>query len=103
MSRLITLWRLLNLPCEQITRLASESLDRDLDRMERAALRSHLFYCVACRRYSRQIRQIRAALRRLAARDAAVDVPGEADLDAHGPALPDDVRERIRRALKEPH
>ena len=30
MSRLKTLWRLLNLRCEGMCRLASESLDRDL-------------------------------------------------------------------------
>ena len=55
MSRLKTLWCLLNLPCEGMSRLASESLDRDLGRLERVALRSHLLYCAACRRFQRQI------------------------------------------------
>ena len=32
MSRLLRIWRLLNLPCDGMTRLASESLDRDLGR-----------------------------------------------------------------------
>ena len=35
MSRLKTFWCLLNLPCDGMSRLASESLDRDLGRMER--------------------------------------------------------------------
>jgi predicted anti-sigma-YlaC factor YlaD len=94
MSRLKTVWRLLNLSCEQISRLASESLDRDLGRLERFALRSHLLYCTACRRYLRQIAQLRAALRRLATRvESGQDLPG--------PALPDDVRDRIRRAMND--
>jgi predicted anti-sigma-YlaC factor YlaD len=85
---------MLNLSCEQISRLASESLDRDIGPLERAALRSHLLYCYACRRYLRQITQLRDALRRLAAR-------AESDPDAPGPTLPDDARERIRRALRD--
>jgi predicted anti-sigma-YlaC factor YlaD len=88
------LWHLLNLPCEGMTRLASGSLDRDLSRLERVALRSHLLYCSACRRYVRQIALLRAAMRRLVTRlESGEPLPG--------PALPDDVREHIRRALGE--
>jgi hypothetical protein len=50
MSRLKAFWRLLNLPCQGISRLASESLDRDLGHLERFALRSHLLCCTSCRR-----------------------------------------------------
>jgi hypothetical protein len=94
MSRLKIVWRLLNLPCEGMTRLASESLDRDLGLLEQLALRSHLLYCAACRRYLRQVTLVRIALRQLAMRL-------ETDQDLPGPGLPDDVRERIKRALKE--
>lgn len=66
MSRLKTLWCLLNLPCEGMSRLASESLDRDLGRLERVALRSHLLYCAACRRFQRQIQFLGCAMLRLA-------------------------------------
>ena len=45
MSRLKTLWRLLNLRCEGMCRLASESLDRDLGLVGWVALRLHLRYC----------------------------------------------------------
>lgn len=92
MSRLGSAWHLLNLPCEGLTQLASESLDRDLGRLERVALRSHLIYCAPCRRYVRQIRILRLALRHLAARL-------EADGPMPGPNLPDEVRDSIKRAL----
>ena len=94
MSRLRSIWRLLNLPCREMSRLASESLDRDLDRLERIALRSHLVYCLACRRYLRQLLLLRRAMRRLATR-----LESGSDLD--GPGLPDDVRVRIKQALKD--
>ena len=87
-------WRLLHLPCREASRLASESLDRDLGTMDRLALRSHLLCCRACRRYRRQIGLLREAMRRLAPRAESGD-------DLPGPALPDDVRDRIERALKD--
>jgi hypothetical protein len=94
MTRLKAAWRLLNLPCKGMSHLAAESLDRDLDRMERLALRLHLLYCIACRRYNRQIRLLRKALRQFPARL-------ESDPLSFGPGLPDDVRARIKRALME--
>jgi predicted anti-sigma-YlaC factor YlaD len=94
MSRLKAIWHLLNLPCREMTRLASESLDRDLGRAERLALRSHLLYCAACRRYARQIVFLRAALRRFASRV-------ETDQPLPGPGLPADVRDRIKRAMED--
>ncbi len=68
MNRLKDCWQLLNLPCEGMSRLASQSLDRELTRTERAALRAHTFYCSACRRYLRQLKQVRRALRALSGR-----------------------------------
>ncbi len=86
-------WRILNLPCDGMSRLTSESLDRPLTRMEAVALRSHLVYCSACRRYLRQIRTLSAAMRRLIPRlESADPLPG--------PSLPDDVRERIKEAIR---
>ena len=93
MSRPRSFWHLLNLPCEGMARLASESLDRDLGRLERVALRSHLAYCAACRRYLRQLKLIRAALKRLGEHLETDDL-------LPGPGLPDDARERIKRSLK---
>ena len=76
-----------------MTRLASESLDRDLRRLERAALRTHLLTCSPCRRYVRQITALNQAMRRIAR------------LDQNGcelplPTLPTDVRERIKERMK---
>ena len=96
MGRLIEAWRLLNLPCRAMTELASESLDRDLGRVERIALRSHLLYCAPCRRYLRQIQRIGQALHELADRVEADDSPM-----ISGPPLPDEVREEIKRKLRE--
>jgi predicted anti-sigma-YlaC factor YlaD len=93
MSRPRSFWNLLNLPCEGMARLASESLDSDLSRLERVALRSHVLYCAACRRYLMQLKLIRAALKQLGARLPTDDL-------LPGPGLPDDARERIKRSLK---
>jgi predicted anti-sigma-YlaC factor YlaD len=94
MSRLKNCWHFLNLPCEAVSRLASESLDRELTRIERISLRSHLIYCSACRRYFRQIELLTIAARSWAARL-------ETDLPAAGPRLPDDIREAIKRSLRQ--
>src|SRR5262245_39667795 len=94
MTRLKTLWCLLNMPCEGMSRLTSESHDRELGRLERIALWSHLLYCAACRRYSRHLELIHRAMRRLADHVEK----GESSLD---PGLPDDVREQIKQVLKQ--
>ena len=93
MRRLKTIWRLLNLPCREMTQLASESLDRDLDRLERFVLRTHLLYCSACRRYLKQIAFVRLAARQLVTRL-------EPDLPMPGPDIPAEACDRIKRALK---
>jgi predicted anti-sigma-YlaC factor YlaD len=93
MNRLKDCWHLLNVRCEGMSRLASESLDRDLTRLERLALRAHIVYCSACRRYLRQIELLKAAARGWAARL-------ETDTPAAGPRLPEDIREAIKRSLR---
>ena len=88
-GRVREIWRLLNLPCDEVARLASATLDRKLTAGEGIALRSHLLYCHACRRYLAQIRRIREMFRQIAQRP---DHPDD--------RLPDDVRDRIKKALK---
>ena len=86
-------WRLLNMPCEGMTRVASESLDRDLSLLEAVVLRSHLIYCSACRRYFRQLRFVRSEFRRLTRLvDRAESLPE--------PRLSDEARERIKCELR---
>ena len=87
------IWRLLNLPCQGMTRLASESLDRDLDRVERLALRTHLLICAPCRRYFKQIKILGQTFQRLT-------TSLEADIPTAGPTLPENVRSRIKARIK---
>ena len=93
MSRLKTIWRLLNLPCEGMTRLASESLDRDLAAWSGSP----------CGRTCSTASPAAA----ICARSSSCGAPCggspthlETDEPLPGPGLPDDVRERIKRALK---
>jgi predicted anti-sigma-YlaC factor YlaD len=95
MPRLAEIWHWLNLPCEEVARLASESFDRDLSRWESIALRSHVIYCTACRRYREQVAILRRALQRLTA-SLETDPPAPSPL----PGLPDDARARIQEALR---
>ena len=93
MRRLRAIWHLLNMSCEEMTFLASESLDRDLDRLERLTLRTHLLYCIACRRYSQQIEFLRCAMCRIAHGLEAAECSAAA-------GLPEEVCQRIKRAIK---
>jgi len=72
--------------------LISESQERPLGPMERWGLRLHLWMCVNCRRFERQIALMRQALRKLGRRVEA---------DAEGADLAPEARERIRKALAE--
>ncbi len=51
------------LSCKEVTRLISESMDRELPFGQRMALRMHLFMCKFCSRYRRQMVLIREAMR----------------------------------------
>ena len=79
------------LTCKDASRLVSEGLERPLGFRERWSLRLHLWLCDNCRRFERQLRLLRRALRKLA-RGAET---------AQGQALPSAARERIRKALAE--
>lgn len=53
------------LNCKQTSLLVSQSLDRKLNWRERMAVRLHLWICVYCRRFMRQLLAMRIALKRL--------------------------------------
>ncbi|KRH99917.1 zf-HC2 domain-containing protein [Curvibacter sp. PAE-UM] len=55
------------LNCKQATQLMSEAQDRKLALGEQLPLRLHLFMCVGCRNYGRQLDFLRAATRELKA------------------------------------
>lgn len=82
------------LTCRQASQLVSESQERALGLRERWGLRLHLWMCVSCRRFERQMRVLRRVLRKLARRT---------ETEAQGPDLSPEARERIRQALAGRH
>lgn len=52
------------LPCKEVTRLVSQSLDRRLGLMEWIGLRLHFAVCDGCRRFREQMDFIRETCRR---------------------------------------
>lgn len=81
----------LTLTCNESTRLVSQSLDDELPRVERMAVRLHAIGCRSCRRYRRQILFLRQALQ---TRIKLHDTPVPANLQ-----LSDDARQRMAQAL----
>ncbi len=64
--------------CEEITRIASDGMDRDLDWTERIRVRAHLLICVGCRNFVRQIQALRTFARALVDHaQPAVDRPDD--------------------------
>lgn len=81
------------LPCRDVTRLSSESMDRTLPLMMRFQVRIHLLICEGCRRYVTQLRAVRKRLHHLAG--------GEEGANAlPAPRLSDEVRAKLKQALK---
>lgn len=80
------------LSCKDTTRLVSDSQERKLSLRERLNMRMHLWMCVNCRRFERQMHFMRKALHLLGRR---------AESDTDGIELSAEARERIRKALNE--
>lgn len=80
------------LTCKDASHLISESQERRLGFRERWSLRMHLWMCVSCSRFERQMALMRQALRMLGKR-------AEDETDSSG--FPPESRERIRKALAE--
>jgi len=75
------------LTCKEVSKLVSESLDKDLPFRQRMAVQVHLMMCSMCRTYQKQTLQLRDAMRTCARRE-----PSE--------PLSKDARQRIKNALK---
>lgn len=58
--------------CQEVHRLTSEGLDRELSLVERARVRLHLMVCTACRNFTAQMDLLRRAMRQLAP-DSGID------------------------------
>ncbi len=80
------------LTCKDASHLISENQERPLGFRERWGLKMHLWMCVSCRRFERQMILLRQALRMLGKRAEVVDDSTE---------FPPEARERIRKALAE--
>ncbi|MDZ4074835.1 MAG: zf-HC2 domain-containing protein [Hylemonella sp.] len=55
------------LTCKEVSHLLSEAQDRKLPLGERLPLRLHLFMCVGCRNYGKQLDFLRAVTREMKA------------------------------------
>ncbi|MBN1909091.1 MAG: zf-HC2 domain-containing protein [Pirellulales bacterium] len=89
---------ILTLHCDESSHLLSDAQDRELTRVERAALSFHLMLCRNCCRFRRQLEFMRKALRRLAGHDE----PGEMSTTATlSPEARDRIREAVRRRVEE--
>jgi len=53
--------------CKDASRLISQMQDGELSFRQRLAVRLHLMFCDACRRFVRQLRFLRTAMRRYTA------------------------------------
>ncbi len=82
------------LRCRDISKLVSESMERQLPLGQRIQLRMHLMLCRLCAGFARQTR----LLRRAAKQDSERSV---ADLSTPEATLPEEARERIKAALRE--
>ena len=89
--RLMIAFSKLTPDCPAIARLASAGLDRRLTLIERVRIRMHFLICHWCRRYTRQLRFMRSAARRMAEESA--------NPSAH--ALPPDTRTRFKERLRQ--
>jgi hypothetical protein len=80
------------LSCKEVSRLVSDSLDRELSIWQRMQVRMHLMMCRFCSRFRRQTLFLRDAARRYLA-------AGEEETPRGAAALSLDARERIKRSL----
>ena len=94
MSMFSTIKFVLTLTCEESSRLISASFDRELTRSERAAVGLHAFVCRFCRRYRRQVKFLRDAVR-----NRSTELLSAAESRVVGEKLSPEARERIRSVL----
>jgi len=82
------------LRCREVSKLVSESMERELPLRQRLQVWMHLAMCRMCAGFARQLRLLRRAARENPERLAAD--PAEPE-----PALSQEARERMKTALRE--
>jgi hypothetical protein len=81
------------LRCREVSKLVSESMERNLPLGTRVQVRMHLMLCRFCAGFARQIRLLRRAARQSPERLAGAPASPEATLSQ-------EARERIKAALR---
>ena len=84
-------WKILP-GCKDVTALVSRSMENDLSWREKLVLKTHLYTCIACRRYLSQLKFMSEAI----AKQEEKLVKGE----TAAPRLGADAAERLKNALK---
>lgn len=79
--------------CKDMSELISLAQDQRLSIRQKMMLRMHLFFCEACSRFDKQIRFLNRAMENY--------VQNHSSGDDTKKSLPEDAKERIRRALDE--
>ena len=92
MKKRLTIFRILTVHCDEIVPLVSQSLDADLSRTQRFAVRIHLLSCTACKRFRKHMAFLHDALR------GCYD-KGEHPESFLSHSLSPEARERIQRSL----
>jgi hypothetical protein len=78
--------------CREVTKLVSESLDRDLSILQRMGIRIHFLMCKYCPRIKDQFYFLRDAMHSHAAQRVETDP---------SVTLPPHVKEKIKRSLRQ--
>ncbi len=78
--------------CREVSRLVSESMDRDLSILQRTGIRFHLMMCKHCARFGQQLRWIRKIIRL-----RGEDVAQPLNMD---PASKEELKELLRKTRK---
>ena len=73
--------------CKDVSKLASEAMDRKLSLRERIGMKLHLWVCAACQRYVKHLRFLRRAA-------------GRAGEELPQTALDSDAKDRMKKALR---
>ncbi|MFN2355158.1 MAG: zf-HC2 domain-containing protein [Desulfopila sp.] len=75
--------------CKDISRLVSDSMDRNLSLRHRLGIRFHLMMCRYCHRFARQLKRMRQVIRK----ETAPQTPPRQTLS-------DEQKQQIREQLK---
>ncbi len=81
--------------CKEVTRLISESLDKNLSLPQRLVIHIHFRFCVFCKRYGQQLLFLRNIFRGLSKK-----IENSESLPDDLPSLSPEVRDQMKRRLR---